>query len=538
MFRRRTLDRPGRGGDATRMSSTTFEADCQAGQGRKSVPVVEPRELLLWAAQDYWQRGWRPFPLRLTLDSEGKKVPNFPKGFGWTELRDRAFTWEETLGLFDRPIVPSGAYTGSPEDPWKGEANALAIVLEPGHLVIDTDTEEATDVVGGCVLPEGPRARTSRGWHYHFQVAEGLADASKKPGAGLEFLCRQIVFMPPSAGYSWESLPDSKPAELPSALAMMLRLAQGGGKIEEPSASGKKRQAKPARGEDATQIAGLEVAPWADALGTMRQERARWRALCPLHPDNKTASFTVFRGERGGLQGHCFGCGWSGSLRMLHRELRRGDTTLYRRAADAIVSLGEELEADTRGMLLAMMNELQRRRCDPRQHFSFSVREVARLTGCEPLDFPENGPLHDGKPEPVLRWRGKAVYRLFGKLRAAGVKISAGARRSPSRSGRKTQFLLPEAWFVPTAHSREDTSGEKGRPTFVTSSSVGNLEGKQAKGQTASFPTTCKSDQREAVGVPVRAFGREGDQDAGTAAEAAVARLVESFFPGAEFDSP
>ncbi len=407
---------------------------------RGGVPSVDLATLLRWMAMDYWQRGWRPLPVHLSFDEDGTKIPDFG-GFQWRKLRERAFSLEETQELFDR--MP--------------DANALGIVLEPGHLVIDTDSPEAAENVAGCRLPDGPRAKTLRegGWHYHFRASEDLAEETFKAGNGLEFRCQKfVVFMPPSPGYSWEALPEGDLPELPPALAMMYRLALGGGKI----GGEKARKAKaPPKQRDSTPITSEELKPWAELLGDMRPDgEGRWKAMCPLHVETRP-SFSVFRGRSGRLQGHCFGCDWSGSLRQLRRDLRKGDTSLYRAAADAVVSLGDEINAQVRAALLLLVAELQKRRLDPLDSFGMSMRDFAKITNCEPLV--DKGQVSWGEPQLSLAHGGKAVYRLFEKLRAVGFQIDMGA---PGQRHAPTQIRLPTAWFaarsLPRVSRREEQS--------------------------------------------------------------------------------
>ena len=402
---------------------------------------VDQWELLVWA--DAYQRlGWQPFPLRITFDADGKKVPLFPNGFTWTDLRDRAFTWEETVDLFARI-----------ED-----ANAVAIVLDPGHIVVETDSREAADLIAGCVLPDGPRARSQGGGlHLHFRASEELTQKSVKPGAGLEFLCRQIVFMPPSldGAYAWEVGPAGDLPELPPVLEALLRMGLSGGKLEAGGPS--ERRAVQERAEPAPAIGEGEWAEWEELLGETRPDgRARRKALCPLHVETR-ASFKVYRGKRlGRLQGHCFGCGWKGSLRQLRRALRRGDSSPYRRVGEAILSLGEELDTDLRRSLLAILTTMQGRRVDPRERVGLSYRELAALTRCEPLIFPEGGATReDGREVGVLPWRGSGVRRLLARMQALGVTVRRGRQRKPGRQGRRTEITFPAAWCAPALSARD-----------------------------------------------------------------------------------
>lgn len=462
-----------------------------------TVPVADLPTLLRWAAGDYLRRGWRPFPVRLTFDKDGKKVPHFPKGFSWTELRERAFSVDETQELFSRPIVPSAGWEPSNGEEWVPEANAVGIVLEAGHIVVDTDSREAAEVVAGCVLPEGPRVRTRRGGlHLHFRASEELTEKTERPGGGLEFLCAQAVFMPPSLGrYGWERLPDGDLPELPASLAMMVRLARGGGKLSSTKREAKKRE--PAKREtrataDAVPADGSELAAWEAVIGpTGPDGPTRRKALCPLHHETKP-SFTLQRMRTTGrLRGKCFGCEFSGSLRQLKVELRRGDTTLYRRGFDAVASFGDEIDEQTRRALRELVAVAQERQLDPRDAVRLSHREMATRTGCEPVDYPEGGPTNrEGQVEGVMRWRGSGVLRLQEKMRRAGVEIRRGLRRVAGRDGRPTQYLLPSAWFAdgrpPQAPGESSGSRREERPEVqrLPSPDAAVLQANQGEGQT------------------------------------------------------
>ncbi len=461
--------------------------------GAQDAPGVGSAQLLE-AARSCHGRGWRPVPVRIEFDEDGRKVPSFPGGFTWTDLRDRAFTWEQTVSLF-------GRIEG---------ANALAIVLEPGHIVLDLDSEEAVSVVAGCVLPDCPRCRTQAGgYHFHFRASAELTERSVKPGGGLEFLCRQLVFMPPSLGrYAWEALPDGDLPELPSTLATMLRLALNGGKLE--GALPVVREATP-RGERLGEAAPMGPGEWAEweALlgGTKADGRQRRKAICPLHFETRP-SFSVFRNEKTGRpQGHCFGCGFSGSLRQLRRALRTGDTTLYRAALTAVASMGDELAGDTRRVLLILIGEFQKRGLDPREALGWSYREFAAATGCEPLLFPENGPTNDkGKAVGVLAYRGKGVRRLFAKLAAEGVQVKIGRPRMAGRQGRRSELTLPPNWFAPVSTGLKQEATDR---LHLSSSDVGRLEGKQAGEVEEEVERVLEGVLREFPGATIAGAGEE-----------------------------
>lgn len=462
------------------------------GNSSSALPTAHRRDVLLWAAAEYHGRGWRPFPVKLEVDDDGKKLPTFPRQFSWAALRDAPLTWEETVSLFES----------------FEEADGVAITLEPGHVVIDTDSAAAAEVVEGIKLPEGPRARTRRGCHYHFRAPAGFATGSHKPGDGLEFLAAQVVFCPPTPGYHWEALPSGELPELPTVLAALLRMAANAGRLDAPQRAASPRADKAAEGAPAG-ITADELAPWREALGELKRDGpSRWRALCPLHVEQQ-ASFSVFRVKRTGrLVGHCFGCHWSGSLRQLRRALRHGDTTLYRQAAEAVLSLGEQIDDETRRVLLLMVSEMQKRGLHPGEPFGWSYREIARQTGCEPLDDSRD---KRGRPTTILRWHGKAVKRLLAKMAAIpGLEVHIGRPRLQGKKGRRTEFRLPAAWFArPASQSDSKTdmhpsepfadplrrapvpSGPTSKKTqeqtnraHLPSSDVGPSLGKQAKGQT------------------------------------------------------
>ena len=485
------------------------EQESHKGENGAEIPAVGQRQLLLWAAADYWQRGWRPFPLRIEFDEDGKKVPAFPKGFTWTALRDRAFTWEETVGLF-------AGIEG---------ANAVGIVLEPGHIVVETDTREAAEVMAGCVLPDGPRARSQAGGlHLHFRAGEELTEKGAKPGGGLEFLCRQVVFMPPSLGrYAWEALPDGDPPDLPPTLAAILRLALNGGKLERGATAPEKATPRTER-PTAAQVGEGQWAEWEALVGPMKADGpTRRKGICPLHFETR-ASFVVYRGKRlGRLQGECFGggCEWKGSLRQLRQALRKGDSTLYRVALGAVASLGDEIDAQTRRALLVLVGEFQARGLDPREGLGWSYREIAAATGCEPLLFPEDGPRdHNGKAVGVLAYRGKGVRRLFARLAAIGLEVKVGRPRMAGRQGRRSELTLPPSWFPGIAtHPTADSPARLHLP----SSDVGNLPSKQAEGQTEVKGGHGRPDVTPSAGA-----GVTGDPRALEAVLAA--------FPGAEVE--
>lgn len=448
--------------------------------------------LLGWFAGAYLGAGWLPVPVRVEWEGPHKAL-SFAPGFSWRHLAERGPQGGELL-----EVVCAAAQE------WPQPPNGLALVLGPAHLVLDLDGPRAAEVVASVELPAGPRCRTPRGGeHLHFRIPPEVgAEGTVRPGGGLEFLTgMQLCLVPPTAGYAWSAWPSGPLPELPAALRAMLELARRGGSLVQPRPSPRRAGA----GEAPAAPGRGDFAAWervlAEAGVSVKWDGRGLLALCPLHVEERP-SFHVRRMERTGqLRARCFGCDWSGSLRQLRRALRAGDTRLYRAAAEAIVSLGEELDDDTRRALLILTGELQKRELDPREPFGWSYREIAAATGCEPLLFPPNGPRDQhGRAVGVLAYRGKGVRRLLAKLARVGVDVKIGRPRTAGQQGRRSELTLPPNWFALSLSEQRGKPQEEAH--LEDSSDVGRLQGKQGEGQTecvGGSPAVSVAPDREAL---------------------------------------
>ncbi len=395
--------------------------------------------------------GRRTVPVNITFNADGDKVLDF---FGpWGHLRHRGIDEDEVTSLFVRG--------GS-------RVNGLCWILEDqaqgtdlAHYVVETDSPEALALLSGFVLPHTLCAKTPRGYHYHFLGERGLFSKDKVIGAaGLELLSNRVVIVPPSLGvYEWED-PNAPLAMLPPALVALFTAAEAAGaaRVERSLVTGEAAQVGTATEEDLDAFAE-EARPWAELLPDFHRDGKNWKGTCPFPHDNADgrdthASFGVYRAQRTKrLRGHCFGCGWDGSLSQLRRELRKRqgvNIALARKAADAIASYGDTLEPQVLTALLEIQRLVQERNLHPREPVHIIARRMALLTGCEPVDAPKGGLPEGGTLEKdgVPRYQGKGVSRLNRKLEALGVEIVKGSRHTKGTRGKPTGYKLPAAWFA------------------------------------------------------------------------------------------
>jgi len=393
----------------------------------------------LAAAHAYLDRGWHPIPV-----AAGTKAP--PKGFTWTQYRDRAPTRDELDAWWSR---------------WPSAGVALVAGVATGLVVLDTDprnggpTSEAFTTRYGPT-PTGPVVLSGRGdgGHHRYFAAPSRVVLRDTPdlAPGLDLKAHGYVIAAPSlhavTGDPYRWVEGTEGLDLPELPDWVLSLAA-------------ERAPSTPKGATSGRHAGTEGPSLAPALAD--EWRALWGSVgvaladgerlyvCPWHDDG-TPSLSI-HAERGVWCCHA-GCG-RGGVRDLRARLAlpqvrppNARVSLWACKAKVLsprsVAVAKPIEKSAHSLAAEL-----RERCGRLAGFVVGGRRQAGNLACDRRTCPHCGPRRAARiAAPVLHALelGAALNEVVvtpDRWRAVSVRITrAGAhyKRYPMADGRSRVF--------------------------------------------------------------------------------------------------
>lgn len=421
---------------------------------------------LVRQARAYYDRGLIPVPV-------AERVPcvRWEQRLGWKTkaLGGELPSWEEV----SRAFAWAEAHRG---------ADGITVILPPGVLVIDPDSQEGKRWLAQRELPACPKIGGRRGSHFWYSTPvrfEGLY----RPVAGVDFLgAGHLVFVVPShKGGKWKRwVRRFGDGPLPSAPGWATQLLADH-EEEKRSPKGTAERA-PARSKAARPVKLLPIT--SEDLRILREYIPGVRltyptatAQCPFpNHEDRTPSFVFYRRVSDGqIHWRDFGkCAESltgvkhsaktgkaieyhgGTLRELRRLLGMGGGAGQHNLAFQAAAALSGVDPDVEKFVHLLLLKAKRCMLDLREEIDFTVREIAREVGCERLVIANP----DGRPRVHLSNNGRTVKAFIKLVQAqTGITLIPGRNVFHPEGKRNTAFIIPQAWITPR---RTQMSGDTG----------------------------------------------------------------------------